>query len=103
MESGTNNGHTHERDGSAVALNGKKANRLCDESCVLLRKKYDDLKQSHIKLSLRHCELAMKYDELLNTAPSTVTSSSDDVSDVLLPIDNIFTVNQITIIYPSVH
>lgn len=88
---------THETDGGAVALNGQKSNG-CDGSCEIWRKKYGDLKQSHIKLSLRHCELSMKYDELLKISTNTATSSCDDVSDVLSPNDNVFTPNQIRIL-----
>lgn len=66
-----------------------------------MRKKYDDLKKSHVQLCVEHCELSMKYKALLKTTTETVSSTSSDVSDESQPIppaDNIFTANEIIVL-----
>lgn len=80
-----------------LASDRSKTSKLCGESCALLRKKYEDLKQSHIKLSVRHCELVMKYDELVNAKTNTNVSHLE-ASDMLSSTGDVFTANEIRIL-----
>lgn len=86
------------KDGGAVVLetdvvNGINATASCDE-CNVWRTKYQELKKSHVKLSLRHCELQMKFDDLVKITTSPVQSNTNEVSDAL-STDGIFTENEI--------
>lgn len=81
----------------------EKEKAACDnESCVRLRKKYDDIKKSHVQLCVEHCELLMKYNALLkiSTEP-TIPPLPIDVSNVCPPTDSvgsIFTPSEIIIL-----
>lgn len=109
--------HNDEKiDGFVTDRKAKKDRLLCGvETCVLLRKKYHDLKQTHMELCLQHCQLSMKYEairrvktgtEPIGTEPTgteptgTEPSASDDVSvpDPLPLTDNIFTTNEIILL-----
>lgn len=52
----------------------------CGE-CDKWQKKYEDVKKSHIKLSVRYTELMMKYDELVEVAKGTVRPNVNSETD----------------------
>lgn len=97
-----NNSVNDEETGdSDDGLDGKKAVKLCNASCELLRKKYKDLKKSHFQLCHKQCELSAKYEQLVETlnAIRKVKSSNDEVSsDTLSSTDDVFTPIQIQIL-----
>lgn len=52
----------------------------CGE-CDKWQKKYESVKKSHIKLSVRYTELMMKYDEMVEVAKGTVRPNVNSVNE----------------------
>lgn len=83
----------------------KNTDKLCGAPCQSLRKKYVDLKKSHFLLCHKHCELSMKFEELVATLnaireaePSNAEPSNAEVSGVPPSTDDVFTYNQLMLL-----
>lgn len=89
-----------DENDDAVVLDGKNADRLCDASCELLRKKYRDLKKAHFQLCHKHCEISMKYEQLVETLDVVRKSKSSnaEASDMPSSTDDVFQPHQIIIL-----
>lgn len=69
------------------------------EECEMWKKKYEELKKSYVKLSLRHSETLMKNDDLLKAATSNIRPTngeeSESVAEPLPTSDELFTENEV--------
>lgn len=75
------------------ALEPKNQTTSCDGRCEW-RKKYDEIKKSYLKLTVRHCEVSIKHDELLKAATNSDRLIISGESE-LMSSDDIFTVNEL--------
>ncbi len=99
-------GDQNNRQVACVVVSGSddevsgNAVKSCDASCELLRKKYKDLKKIHFQLCQRHCEISMKYDQLVETLDTVrkAESTNAELSDLPSSTDDVFTPNQIRIL-----
>lgn len=60
------------------------------KDCQTWKQKYEDVKKSYIKLSLRHSETLMKYDDLLKASTSNVRPTDDQSESVAPSLDEMF-------------